>query len=78
MEGKDYQTLAGFVVKHLGRGPKEGETFESQGHVFEILDNGQTSRGQSACHARGRQSKTTGRLKSSANLVTSESLDGRH
>ena len=37
-ESKDYQTLAGFVVKHLGRVPKEGETFESQGYVFEILD----------------------------------------
>ena len=37
-ESKDYQTLAGFVVKHLGRVPKEGETFETQGHVFEILD----------------------------------------
>jgi putative hemolysin len=37
-ESKDYQTLAGFVVKHLGRVPKEGETFETQGYVFEILD----------------------------------------
>ncbi len=37
-ESKDYQTLAGFVVKHLGRVPKEGETFESQDYVFEILD----------------------------------------
>ena len=37
-ESKDYQTLAGFVVKHLGRVPKEGETFETQGCVFEILD----------------------------------------
>jgi len=37
-ESKDYQTLAGFVVRHLGRVPKEGETFESQGYVFEILD----------------------------------------
>lgn len=37
-ESKDYQTLAGFVVKHLGRVPKEGETFESQGYVFEVLD----------------------------------------
>ena len=35
---KDYQTLAGFVVKHLGRVPKEGETFESQDYAFEILD----------------------------------------
>jgi len=34
----EYQTLAGFVVKALGHVPKEGETFESQGYVFEILD----------------------------------------
>jgi len=33
-----YQTLAGFVVKTLGRVPKEGETFETQGYVFEVLD----------------------------------------
>jgi putative hemolysin len=37
-ESKDYQTLAGFVIKHFGRVPKEGETFESQGYFFEILD----------------------------------------
>ncbi|MEK7684775.1 MAG: hemolysin family protein [Verrucomicrobiota bacterium] len=37
-DSKDYQTLAGFVVKHLGRVPREGETFETQGYVFEILD----------------------------------------
>ena len=34
----EYQTLAGFVVKTLGRVPKEGETFEAQGYVFEVLD----------------------------------------
>jgi putative hemolysin len=34
----DYQTLAGFVVKQFGRIPKEGETFESQGYIFEVLD----------------------------------------
>jgi putative hemolysin len=34
----DYQTLAGFAVKQFGRIPKEGETFESQGYVFEVLD----------------------------------------
>jgi putative hemolysin len=34
----EYQTLAGFVVKQLGHVPKEGETFESQGYVFEVLD----------------------------------------
>jgi putative hemolysin len=30
--------LAGFIVKHLVRVPKEGEAFESQGYAFEILD----------------------------------------
>ncbi len=34
----EYQTLAGFVVKKLGRVPKEGESFEEQGYVFEVLD----------------------------------------
>lgn len=34
----EYQTLAGFVVKHLGRIPKEGESFEAQGLIFEVLD----------------------------------------
>jgi putative hemolysin len=37
-DSRDYQTLAGFVVKQLGHVPKEGETFESQGYVFEVLD----------------------------------------
>jgi putative hemolysin len=36
--GKEYQTLAGFVIKRLGHLPKEGETFEEQGYVFEVLD----------------------------------------
>jgi putative hemolysin len=35
---RDYQTLAGFLVKQFGRLPKEGETLERQGYVFEILD----------------------------------------
>lgn len=35
---KDYQTLAGFAVKHLGHVPQEGEVFETQGYVFEVLD----------------------------------------
>jgi putative hemolysin len=35
---RDYQTLAGYVVKFFGRVPKEGEMFESQGYVFEVLD----------------------------------------
>jgi putative hemolysin len=34
----EYQTLAGFVVKRLGHVPKEGETFEAHGYVFEVLD----------------------------------------
>ncbi|HXJ59981.1 MAG TPA: hemolysin family protein [Verrucomicrobiae bacterium] len=34
----EYQTLAGFVVKTLGHVPKEGETIEAQGYVFEVLD----------------------------------------
>ena len=33
-----YQTLAGYMVKQLGHIPKEGETFEAQGYVFEVLD----------------------------------------
>lgn len=37
-EGRDYQTLAGFIVKRLGRVPREGETLEVSGHVFEIID----------------------------------------
>jgi len=34
----EYQTLAGFVVKTLGRVPREGETFEAEGYIFEVLD----------------------------------------
>lgn len=34
----EYQTLAGFVVKTIGHVPKEGETFEAQGYLFEVLD----------------------------------------
>jgi putative hemolysin len=30
--------LAGFLVKRFGQVPKEGETLEIQGYVFEILD----------------------------------------
>ncbi|HPC62436.1 MAG TPA: hemolysin family protein [Verrucomicrobiota bacterium] len=36
--GQSYQTLAGFVVSHLGRLPAEGDTLQWQGYVFEILD----------------------------------------
>jgi putative hemolysin len=35
---KEYQTLAGYVVKRLDHMPKEGETFEAHGYVFEVLD----------------------------------------
>jgi putative hemolysin len=34
----EYQTLAGFIVKCLGHVPKEGETVEAQGYIFEVLD----------------------------------------
>ncbi len=34
----EYKTLAGYVVKTLGHVPKEGETFEAQGYIFEVLD----------------------------------------
>jgi putative hemolysin len=34
----EFQTLAGFIVKRLGHIPREGETFESHGYVFEVLD----------------------------------------
>jgi len=37
-ENEGYKTLAGFIVKELGRVPKEGETVTAQGYVFEILD----------------------------------------
>lgn len=34
----EYQTLAGYVMQQFNRVPKEGETFESQGYIFEVLD----------------------------------------
>lgn len=34
----EYQTLAGYIVKQLGHIPHEGETFEAQGFLFEVLD----------------------------------------
>lgn len=37
-EDRDYQTLAGFVVKELGHVPSEGEKCVRQGHVFEVID----------------------------------------
>lgn len=37
-ELSEYQTLAGFVMKRFGRVPKEGESFQSQGYTFEVID----------------------------------------
>lgn len=37
-ENTEFKTLAGFVLKSLGHVPKEGEVFEAQGFVFEVLD----------------------------------------
>jgi len=35
---RDYQTFAGFVMKHLGRMPREGESFQLHGYSVEIID----------------------------------------
>ncbi len=35
---RSYQTLAGFILEHLGRIPDEGETFTALGWHFEIID----------------------------------------
>ncbi|HWO88978.1 MAG TPA: hemolysin family protein [Gemmatimonadales bacterium] len=35
---RDYETFAGFVMKHLGRVPQEGETFQLHGYVVEVID----------------------------------------
>jgi putative hemolysin len=37
-EERDYQTLAGFVMEHLGHVPSEGEIFTAHGWSFEIID----------------------------------------
>ncbi len=37
-ESRDYQTMAGYVVKVLGRVPKEGETLRAGPYIFEVLD----------------------------------------
>ncbi len=34
----DFQTLAGFIISHLGRFPHIGERFEWGNHIFEIVD----------------------------------------
>jgi len=36
--GAEYQTLAGYVLKHFGHVPHEGESFVEQDYVFEVLD----------------------------------------
>lgn len=35
---RDYQTFAGFIVKHLGRVPAEGECFPYHGYLVEVID----------------------------------------
>jgi putative hemolysin len=35
---RDYQTFAGFVVKHLGHVPAEGESFDHHGYRVEVID----------------------------------------
>jgi putative hemolysin len=35
---RDYQTFAGFIVKHLGHVPAEGESFLYHGYLVEIID----------------------------------------
>lgn len=37
-EDRSYQTMAGFVLEHLGRVPAEGEIFAALGWEFEIID----------------------------------------
>lgn len=37
-EERTYQTLAGFILNHLGHIPSEGETFTAVGWKFEIID----------------------------------------
>nr|WP_174506939.1 TerC family protein [Acinetobacter sp. Marseille-Q1620] len=36
-ESEQYSTLSGFILFHLGRLPQNGEKFESNGYVFEVV-----------------------------------------
>ncbi|HEX6592250.1 MAG TPA: transporter associated domain-containing protein, partial [Moraxellaceae bacterium] len=36
--GRDYQTLAGFILFHLGHVPETGEHFEWSGLRIEVVD----------------------------------------
>ena len=35
---RDYETFAGFIVKHLGHVPTEGESFNYHGYLVEVID----------------------------------------
>jgi len=35
---RDYETFAGFIVKHLGHVPAEGESFRHAGYLVEVID----------------------------------------
>jgi putative hemolysin len=37
-EKRDYQTVGGFILSHLGRLPATGETFDAHGWRFEVVD----------------------------------------
>lgn len=36
-ESEQYSTLSGFILFHLGRLPENGEKFESNGYIFEVV-----------------------------------------
>jgi putative hemolysin len=37
-EKRDYQTMAGFVLDHLGHLPETGQSFDHKGYSFEVVD----------------------------------------
>ena len=37
-ETDEFRTLGGFIMTHLGRIPKEGDTFDVGGYRFEVVD----------------------------------------